>query len=457
MAGALSTAKLAEAIYDGRPRGLQPRGLTGTPATGSKPGRTKKVLSLVGTDGWASMPVGANPMAPYYPDVIAPEFTDTYIFGFRDVTGLSQDVVSGQKNKTQISAPLIDVNADEELWITLANLGLQLRADLIDSHTLHWHGFRNAIPFYDGVPETSIAVPIGRQFTYVYRPDDPGTYMYHCHFEDVEHVTMGMTGIVFVRPNRTLYSAAAKDAGRNIVKLVYDDPAVKAGGPVTSSPYYFDREYSIILTEIDSRAHFQDAHILETDWTDFRANFWLMNGRAYPDTLEPNAPFDTAVGPNRGKPAREADGTLQAPVVSRDGSGHYTGPALPHLKNQPQSSLIVAAPGEKVLLRLVNLGFGEQSLTLPGIEMHTVGSDARPLSAETWTKSDIVTLGAGESHDVIITAPAAEGEYALFNRDMGCYPGIDGDSWFGGQRTSVIVKSGIGPQLYDNHWDPAWL
>ena len=83
------------------------------------------------------------------------------------------------------------------------------------------------------------------------------------------------------------------------MKLVYDDPAVKAGGPVTSSPYYFDREYSIILTEIDSRAHFQDAHILETDWTDFRANFWLMNGRAYPDTLEPNAPFDTAVGPTR--------------------------------------------------------------------------------------------------------------------------------------------------------------
>ncbi len=378
------------------------------------------------------------------------------------------------------------MNADEEIWITLANLGLQLRPDLIDSHTLHWHGFRNAIPFYDGVPETSISVPIGRQFTYVYRPDDPGTYMYHCHFEDVEHVTMGMTGIVFVRPNRNTYTktlgsgsgartVTAKNA-RGIVPLVYDDPTVSAAvqtfvsnttaaqasaqaaanAAATSSRYFFNREYSIILTEIDSRAHFQDAHILETDWTDFRANFWLMNGRAYPDTLEPHAPFDTAAGPNQGKPAREADGTLQAPVVSRDGSGHYTGPALPHLKNQPQSSLIVAAPGEKVLLRLVNLGFGEQSLTLPGIEMHTVGSDARPLNANTETRSDIVTLGPGESHDVIITAPAA-GEYALFNRDMGRYAGIDGDSWFGGQRTSVIVKSGIGPQLYDNHWDPAWL
>ena len=36
--------------------------------------------------------------------------------------------------------------------------------------------------------------PIGRDFTYYYQPRQPGTYMYHCHFEDVEHVQMGMTG-----------------------------------------------------------------------------------------------------------------------------------------------------------------------------------------------------------------------------------------------------------------------
>ena len=67
---------------------------------------------------------------------------------------------------------------------------------------MHWHGFVNAIPLFDGVPELSISVPIGRDFTYFYRPHDPGTYMYHCHFEDVEHVQMGMTGIVYVRPKQ---------------------------------------------------------------------------------------------------------------------------------------------------------------------------------------------------------------------------------------------------------------
>ena len=77
-----------------------------------------------------------------------------------------------------------------------------MRPDLFDAHTIHWHGFRNAIPWFDGVPEMSISVPIGRDFAYYYQPRDPGTYMYHCHFEDVEHVQMGMTGVLYVRPKQ---------------------------------------------------------------------------------------------------------------------------------------------------------------------------------------------------------------------------------------------------------------
>ena len=75
-----------------------------------------------------------------------------------------------------------------------------MRPDLTDAHTLHWHGFRDAIPYFDGEPHGSVSVPIGKEFVYVYRPHDPGTYMFHCHVEDVEHVHMGMTGQVFVRP-----------------------------------------------------------------------------------------------------------------------------------------------------------------------------------------------------------------------------------------------------------------
>jgi hypothetical protein len=76
----------------------------------------------------------------------------------------------------------------KEFRLQLTNLGLAVRPDLTDSHTVHWHGFRNVIPFYDGEPTTSLSVPVGSNFTYVYRPREPGSYMYHCHVEDVEHV-----------------------------------------------------------------------------------------------------------------------------------------------------------------------------------------------------------------------------------------------------------------------------
>ena len=89
-----------------------------------------------------------------------------------------------------------------------------MRPDLFDGHTLHWHGFVNAIPLFDGVPELSLAVPIGRDLSYFYRPHDAGTYMYHCHFEDVEHVQMGMTGMVFVRPKQNGTRVGTVSVGR---------------------------------------------------------------------------------------------------------------------------------------------------------------------------------------------------------------------------------------------------
>ena len=104
---------------------------------------------------------------------------------------------------------MLSFDEEDDIYLTLTNLGLLQRPDLFDGHTLHWHGFVNAIPLFDGVPELSLAVPVGRDLTYFYRPHDAGTYMYHCHFEDVEHVQMGMTGMVFVRPKQNKISSRA--------------------------------------------------------------------------------------------------------------------------------------------------------------------------------------------------------------------------------------------------------
>ena len=90
----------------------------------------------------------------------------TYIFGFRNITELDAAQRSHQKNKAQHSAPLFwvkeyDPNDATEFVVDITNLGLAQRPDLFDAHTLHWHGFRNVIPFFDGEPTGSVSVPAG--------------------------------------------------------------------------------------------------------------------------------------------------------------------------------------------------------------------------------------------------------------------------------------------------------
>ncbi len=435
------------------PRSRPPVGVdpaTGREPTGkSAPAGGVRHLELVGTDGWVSMPsrmnnfvgpsMGASVIDPYFPDPLAEANKTTFAFCFRNVTGLDQAQVAAQKGHTQTCAPLFYSTVGEEIWVTLTNLGLALRPDLVDSHTIHWHGFRNAIPFYDGVPESSIAVPIGRDFTYVYRPEDAGTYMYHCHFEDVEHVTMGMHGIVFVKPN---------PSDRVGLVGVQQKAYGVTDGDLTGETRY-DREYAIMLSEIDTRAHFNDAHIQATDWTDFHADFWTMNGRAYPDTLEPNGVRD-----ENGQLYSQRDGGVDANGVAKlTRIVDFTSDES-RLYSQPLSSLVQCSPGERVLIRFANLGFLDHSFSFPGLEVDVLGRDSRYVPTSAQRKStDAIQIGPGESRDVFFTAPA-EGMYPFFDRGLSHYTGSDDgtNEWVGGQRSEVRVIAGLAPQLKPNGW-----
>ena len=463
----LGTAGAARALIKAggpgvTPRSLPPVGLD--PAVGREVGAVAPArggvyhFALAGTDGWVTMPLasdinpagvaanlGASPIDPYFPDPLAdPTNTTTYAFCFRNVTGLTRSQVAAQKGHTQICAPIIYSTVGDELWLTLSNLGLQLRPDLVDGHTLHWHGFRNAIPFYDGVPESSIAVAIDHDFTYVYRPEDSGTYMYHCHFEDVEHVTMGMHGIVFVKPDPATLPAGVKQA--------YGP----ADGDTTGDTRY-DREFAIMLSEIDTRAHFGDAHIQATDWTDFHADFWTMNGRAYPDTLAPNGWRDT----KGDLYAQELVGDVLQPIAREDADGEPN-PAG-RLFSNPLSSLVQCKPGDRVLIRFANLGFLDHSIVFPGLEVDVLGRDARYVPASEGaqrTATDSIQIGPGESRDVFFTAPQEPADYPFYDRGMSHFTGsADGtDAWVGGQRSAVRVVAGLADQLKPNGWgdEDAW-
>lgn len=380
-------------------------------------------LFYAGTDGWISMP-GSPAVPPFFPDDLAPNPFNFYVFGFRNVTGLNSTQVQAQKMKAQHSAPMFWTQQDVPFRMKVTNLGLQMRPDLVDAHTLHWHGFRNVIPFFDGEPESGVSIPIGREFTYIYNAHEPGTYMFHCHVEDTEHVQMGMTGMVFVRPvqnsNTSFYPSG---------KYVYNDGDGSTG---------YDREFAMMMTEFWAEAHWADSHIQLPEWSDYKVDFAMLNGRVYPDTLAPSGSVDPF------NPVRDANGDL------------IPTPGYEHLQYQPYSSLVTCNEGERVLLRFSSLGFMESAMTIAGIKMHVVGRDATLLRGTDGTDysymTNTVSIAAGESADCIFVAPPYQGSpegydtYLLYNRNYNRSPQL------GGQMTEIrVYPSGtLAPQTLPN-------
>ncbi len=144
----------------------------------------------------------------------------------------------------------------------------------------------------------------------------------------------------------------------------------------------------------------------------------------------------------------------------RDGNGDLIPTAgYEHLQYQPISSLIRCQAGERVLLRFANLGFKEAAMTLSGIKMRVVGKDATPMrgrdGTDTSYEANSVSMGAGESFDVIFEAPPHSGQgaydtYVLYNRDYT----HSSENGAGGQRTEVhVYPSGqLAAQQYPNDW-----
>ncbi len=436
----------------------------------------KKYLQLVATDGFVSMPDSASAVGAIWPDNLAPTARNLYIFGFAnpDVAGAAYprggnpnhatppgqfwiEKGDGRSNvpykdtslspglvdlrgQAELSGPMIYFDEGDDVELTLTNLGLTQRPDLLDAHTIHWHGFPNQIPYFDGVPDSSLSVPVGRNLVYRYIIRQPGTFMYHCHVEDVEHVHMGLTGIVFIRPAQN--AGASKDASN--VTIPAGKYAVNDGlQPTDPNSTRYDREFAFILTEADVRDHWNDAHKQENDFTDYDPTFGLMNGRAYPDTLVATRP-DYVPGFNMGA------GTLAQWET-----------ANARLHRNPWSSVIEAKPGETVLLRFSDLGFKEHSMALPGLDMWVVARDSESLMAgragyagavaaradATW-RSDVIHLGPGESRDVLVKVPASVPDGTVFHFYDRMDRFADGPTGKtpGSMRTEFRIRTNLPPQ-----------
>jgi hypothetical protein len=269
--------------------------------------------------------------------------------------------------------------------------------------------------------------------------------MFHCHVEDTEHVHMGMTGPVFVRPLQN---------GTNVggfTQFAYNDGDGSTG---------YHREFAMFCSEVWGDSHWADSHIQLPEWTDYRADFSLLNGRVWPDTLAPHAPMAL--------PAGKTWADMHSLPVQTDANGELVAPAgYDHLQFQPLSARVTCNAGERVLLRFSNLGFRETAMTLAGIKMRVIGKDATPMKgrtgADTSYEASTVSFGAGESIDAIFTAPAFSGgsgssgqgydTYVLYDRayERANNRAAEGSTPYGGRRTEVhVYPSGLPAQNHPN-------
>jgi FtsP/CotA-like multicopper oxidase with cupredoxin domain len=350
-----------------------------------------------------------------------------------------------------IPAPLIAFDEDDEMFLTLSNVGMIMRPDLFEQHTIHFHGYPNASSVYDGVPDASVAINIGGSFTYYYLAPDAGTYFWHCHITPPEHLQMGMVGQLFVRPRQnrvppttTLYSALLNQAEdlrttcNPSVDILCANPLPAGGDNNTHGGYVngvatkkfvyndgdgstaYDVEYALQIHGFDPNFHFVGMTFNPENFATMKDKYFLLSGRSYPDTAQPG-PMATQ---------------------SSDGRVHYS---------QPLPSIINIPVGGRALLRIADLDVSEyQTLASLGIPMTEVGFNAKLLRDQAgnnmFFQTNSITLGGGESLDVILDASNT----ALYPAGSKFYlytPNLDhlsnAEENFGGLMTEVNICNTI--------------
>ncbi len=362
-----------------------------------------------------------------YPDVVCRHITAgdgfatmadgrrMYTFSFGDAddhqpldpTGPDVALVLANKVlKAELPAPLITLRQGQELYLTMTNVTMVLRPDLFDAHSVHWHGFPNAAPIFDGLPEPSPTANMGASFTYYYKAAVPGTYFYHCHVEAAEHMQMGMIGNLWVYPSQNGTPITIADgSGRTFDKFAYNDTDGSTG---------YDVEMPIQLTGMDSAFHDASENITPLLFADMHDNYTMINGRGYPDTLNPAA------------------------IYNQDGA--------PGFPAQKTPTIIDLVQGQRLLMRVSNVSTTHlyTIATTMGVPMKVVGRGAAllrgPNGEDTSFAVNVLNVGGGQAFDVLLdTLDVPQGKYFLYTTNLQFLS--NGDQERGGIMTEINVSA----------------
>jgi len=190
--------------------------------------------------------------------------------------------------------------------------------------------------------------PVTRTFTFT--ATTPGTYLYASGGDAGRQQAMGLYGMLIVRP------ATANQA--------YDTPA--SG---------YDVEAPMVLSVLDPVFNANPDDPVTANLVNYRATWWLINGKSYPDTTP-----------------------------------------------------IQASATQRVLLRYANAGFDNTSMALLGGHQRVIARDANLLS--TVLDAAAETIPAGATEDTIFTMPSsaapAPNGFAIYNRQLHVTNGSQG-------------------------------
>ncbi len=283
----------------------------------------------------------------------------------------------------QLPGPVIYANVGDVVEIRLKNLGVNNPYAPNDPHTIHLHGV-DVDAANDGVPETSVAaVPANSGFNlgagnvvvYMFTATQAGTYMYHCHQEADIHVQMGMYGaLVVYNPTDP---AAATGPGRGMGGNLYG--------------WDYDKDYVMLLTEIDMGQHLMEETAASPapfvfNPVLYKPQYWLINGLSFPNTVHVDTPgvFNWA-------------NWIQA-------YPNYD-PFITGRVNSPGTN-----DGERVLVRMINLGFETQPMHIHGFHPKIIGGDQRsyPWANPPGTpfgeglERNTFLIGSGQTYELLI-------------------------------------------------------
>lgn len=265
----------------------------------------------------------------------------------------------------QFPAPLIYCKVGDVVQINLKNLGVTEPEAPNDPHSIHLHGL-DVDAANDGVPETSVAaVPAnsglpgaGNVVVYMFSPKIAATYFYHCHQEASIHVTMGMYGALIVY-NKT-------DQGATL-------------GPGYSGSLYsntYQKDYVMLLSDTDINQHAAEQGVLaEYNPVDYKPQYWFINGISFPNTVHAGINYTNWL--------------LAHPGYETLISGRV----------RPANNLSGTRGGERVLIRMINMGFQTQPMHVHGFHFKVIGSDQRGWLVP-WEKNTI-TIGSGETYELL--------------------------------------------------------